>query len=141
MTQNDDIHRIYKQWHETVRNRDLDGTLSLYADNAILETPLAMAVLEKTNGILMGKSEIKLFLEAGIRVFQNSQAQWYRIGAFFSNGKQLIWEYPRETQQGEQVDLIEMMDISEGLIVNHRVYWGWYGVNMLMKLVSKKADA
>ncbi|EGR7295558.1 hypothetical protein I7969_004257 [Salmonella enterica] len=58
-------------------------------------------------------------------------AQWYRTGTLFVNGHQLVWEYPRNAPQGEQTDLIEMMEIKNGLIAYHRVYWGWYGVRLL----------
>ncbi len=47
----------------------------------------------------------------------------------------LIWEYPRATQDGEQMDFMEVMDIENGLIKHHRVYWGWAGVEII------KADA
>jgi hypothetical protein len=29
------------------------------------------------------------------------------------------------------MDLVEVMEIRDGLIQHHRVYWGWFGVNML----------
>jgi hypothetical protein len=43
----------------------------------------------------------------------------------------LTWEYPRETPDGEQMDIVEVMDIDDGLILRHRVYWGWFSVNLL----------
>ncbi|WP_394846190.1 nuclear transport factor 2 family protein [Pendulispora brunnea] len=126
-----DILRIYEQWHATVKARDIEGTLSLYAEDALLETPLALAMLPgKTDGILQGKHEIRPFFEAGIRKFPG-EATWYRTGTFFCNGRQLTWEYPRATPHGDQVDLVEMMDIADGLITHHRVYWGWFGFKLL----------
>jgi len=137
-----DIRRIYERWHETVRDGDLDGTLALYAEDAILETPLAMVILVgKTNGILNGKAEIRPFFYAGSRQLQNNLARWYRTGTFFSNGRQLIWEYPRVTPQGDQIDLIEMMDITDGLIAHHRVYWGWCGFSLLIGAATNNTAA
>jgi steroid Delta-isomerase len=110
---NDDaaILHIYERWHETVVGGDLDGLMALYADDAILETPLILATLpDKNDGVLKGKSAIRPF----------------------ANGRQLTWEYPRATPQGDQVDLVEVMDIADGLIVHHRVYWGWVGFKALM---------
>jgi hypothetical protein len=43
----------------------------------------------------------------------------------------LTWEYPRASPEGEQMDLVEVMEIENGLIKRHRVYWGWYALNML----------
>ena len=128
-----DIRRIYERWHETVRDGDYEGCLALYSDDAILETPLAMSALDgKVDGILRGKAKIRTFFAAGGRKLQANLPRLYRTGVFFTNGKQLTWEYPRSTPAGNQIDLVEMMDIEGGLIVNHRVYWGWFGVNMLL---------
>ncbi len=30
-----------------------------------------------------------------------------------------------------QMDIVEVMEIRDGLIQHHRVYWGWFSVNML----------
>jgi hypothetical protein len=55
-----------------------------------------------------------------------------------SNGRQLVWEYPREAPDGEQVDILEVMDIEDGLIRHHRIYWGWFGFDVLLKSARKK---
>ena len=102
MTQNSDtqIRYIYDRWHETVVGRDLDGLMALYAEDAILETPLILVTLtDRKQGILRGKSEIKPFFEAGFSKVGSELNRWYRTGLFFSNGRQLTWEYPRETPQ------------------------------------------
>jgi steroid delta-isomerase len=135
-----EIRLIYERWHDTVRSGDFEGCLALYAEDAILETPLAMTALPgKSDGILNGKTEIRKFFEAGSRKLQGTLPRLYRTGVFFTNGKQLTWEYPRNTPNGNQVDLVEMMDVANGLIINHRVYWGWFGVNLLLNAASKKA--
>jgi steroid Delta-isomerase len=136
------MHHIYDRWHETVVGRDLDGLMALYAEDAILETPLILVTLtDRTQGILRGKSEIRPFFEAGFRKLGNELSRWHRTGLFFSNGRQLIWEYPRETPQGDQVDLVEVMDVADGLISHHRVYWGWIGFQTLIAALSKSGSA
>ena len=127
------ILHVYERWHQTVVGRDLDGLMALYAEDAILETPLILATLtDRTEGILRGRSMIRSFFEAGFRKLGNDLGRWYRTGTFFSNGRQLTWEYPRATPQGDQVDLVEVMDIDNGLIAHHRVYWGWVGYKTLL---------
>jgi hypothetical protein len=42
-------------------------------------------------------------------------------------------EYPRQTPDGQQMDFVEVMEIDEGLIRSHRVYWGRRGVEILTK--------
>lgn len=144
MSENTDlqIRRIYDRWHETIVRRDVDGLMALYAENAIFETPAILVTLpDRTQGILRGKSELRPFFEAGFRKLGNELTRWYRTGLFFSNGRQLTWEYPRETPQGDQVDLVEVMDIANGLIVHHRVYWGWVGFKTLVAALNKSASA
>jgi steroid delta-isomerase len=143
MTHNSDaeILHIYERWHATVVGGDVDGLMALYADDAILETPLILATLrDKTEGILKGKSAIQPFFEAGFRKLRNDLGRWYRTGTFFSNGRQLTWEYPRATPQGDQVDLVEVMDIVDGLIAHHRGYWGWVGFKTLVAARKEAAS-
>jgi steroid delta-isomerase len=140
MSTDAEIRRIYDQWHETVRSRDLDGLVALYAEDAILETPLIVATYgEATDGILQGRAAIRSFFQAGLRTLQTDLGRWYRTGLFFSNGRQLIWEYPRETPEGDQVDLVEVMDVADGLISHHRVYWGWVGFKLLHAAMARPA--
>ena len=130
-----EILHIYERWHATVVGGDLDGLMALYADDAILETPLILATLQdKTEGILKGKSAIRPFFETGFRKLRNDLGRW------FSNGRQLTWEYPRATPQGVQIDLVEVMDVAGGLIAHHRVYWGWVGFKALMTASKEPAS-
>jgi hypothetical protein len=49
------------------------------------------------------------------------------------DGATLIWEYPRHTTDGEQVDLVEVMELIGPHIAQHRIYWGWYGTPLLQR--------
>ena len=50
-----DCVRIYEQWHEYTRARQAEKLIDLYADDAIVETPLVSAILDhKTEGVLRG---------------------------------------------------------------------------------------
>jgi hypothetical protein len=61
---------------------------------------------------------------------QPKTRRFYRKG-YFTDGKTVIWEYPRESPKGDQQDFVEAMEIDNGLIKKHRVYWGWFGVRVL----------
>jgi steroid Delta-isomerase len=142
MTKNSDaeIRYIYDRWQETVVARDLEGLLALYAKDAILETPLILAAMpDRTRGILQGKNEIRSFFQAGFSKLGGELSRWSRTGVFFSNGRQLTWEYPRKTPDGDQIDLVEVMDIEDALIAHHRVYWGWVGFRTLLSLMKSSA--
>jgi SnoaL-like domain len=136
-----DCQRIYEQWHEFTKERQAQKLIGLYADDAMLETPLVTAILDgKEEGILRGRAEILHFFEEGLRRRPDDLLRWYRTGLFFTNGKVVTWEYPRETPAGNQIDLIEMMDVEGGRIKHHRIYWGWFGFQMLMRNAMQKAN-
>ena len=89
MTENTDaqIRHIHDRWHGTIVGRDIDGLMALYAEDAILETPLILVALtDRTQGVLKGKSEIRPFFEAGLRKLGNELNRWHHSGLFFSNG-------------------------------------------------------
>ena len=123
---------IYERWHETVARGAIEETAALYSENATLETPLVLMVSkDMPGGVIVGRDNIKSFFLAALQQYPRELSKWYRTGTFFTNGRQLTWEYPREVPDGEQPDIMEMMDIEDGFIVRHRVYWGWYGLRLL----------
>ena len=132
---NIEIRRIYDGWHDAVVARDLAAITALYAEDAVFETPLIVATRpELGEGVLRGRAAISAFFAQGFATPANGLGRWYRTGLFFANGRQLVWEYPRTTPDGDQIDLIEMMEIEHGLIRHHRVYWGWVGFKQLAAL-------
>jgi hypothetical protein len=137
-----EIHRIYDGWHNAVVARDLAAVTALYAEHALFETPLILAIRpHAAEGILRGRAAISAFFAQGFAAAAGSPGpalgRWYRTGMFFANGRHLTWEYPRATPEGDQIDLMEMMEIEAGLIRHHRVYWGWVGFGALAKLRSR----
>jgi steroid Delta-isomerase len=131
---------IHGEWHRAASTRDGVALLALYGDDAVLESPLVPAILDdKTDGILRGKAEIGRFLEHGARSRPIGLVRWHRSDVFFSDGSTLVWEYPRDTPEGDQVDIIEVMEISHGLIRHHRIYWGWKGCLLIAPSLARGA--
>lgn len=134
--------RIHQQWHEFTKSRNAEALIGLYAEDAVLETPLVTAILDdRKDGVLRGKAEILRFFVEGLRRRPDALLRWYRTELFFTDGHTLTWEYPRQTPEGEQIDLIEMMEVRDGRIRHHRIYWGWLGVQLLVDNAVKKALA
>lgn len=124
-----DAERIYKLWDDALGKRDLEASLSLYADDASIESPLVQHLLNTPEGIVQGKDNLRAFIT---RVFQTNPPQRKRFRkGFFTDGPMVVWEYPRQSPEGEQMELMEVMEIEDGLIKRHRVYWGWYALNVL----------
>ena len=136
-----DGERIYKLWHKYARDVDVNGLLSLYAFDATLETPVIQAILNTETGALKGHSELRRFFEEGGRRRPNELVRWHREpDQFFFDGQQLMWEYPREAPDGSQIELVEVMNLSNGLIQHHRIYWGWFGIQRLIQSALSNND-
>ena len=130
-----DCERIYRQWHECAKARNPDGLLALYAQEAVLETPLVLAIDSgRQDGILRGHRQIGPFFAQAVSRPLNELVRWYRTGRWLTDGERILaWEYPRATPDGDQVDIVELMEIAGGLIQSHRVYGGWLGTALLTR--------
>jgi len=121
-----DVERICRLWDEALGKKDLEASLSLYADDASIESPLVQHLLNTAEGIVRGKENLRRFIA---KVFQTNPVQRKRFKqGFFSDGRVVTWEYPRISPEGDQMDLVEIMEIEHRLIKRHRVYWGWYAL-------------
>jgi len=133
------IEKIYREWDDAVARSDVDALLALYAPDGVIESPLIPHLLGKERGICTGRVEMRQLFE----IFRERKPHLRRNfnTGYFSDGKTVIWEYPRTTNQGEQMDIVESMDINEnGLIQHHRVYWGWFGVGVLNRDEYRKSN-
>jgi hypothetical protein len=74
----DDGERIYILWDRYARNRDVEGLLSLYAGDAILDTPLIPAILGVDRGVLQGHAALRHLFEEGGRRRPNELVRWHR---------------------------------------------------------------
>jgi len=131
--------RIYDEWNEGFNTRDLERVMALYAENAVIETPAVLANYpDAADGILRGRERIRELFGKNLAALSTTFQGLYRPVQFLSDGKYLTWEYPRATPSGSQVDLFESMDIEDGYITYHRVYWGWSGFQRLLKVMAKQ---
>ena len=121
--------RIYQAWAHAYATKDLEAVLALYAPDAVLESPLVNTLLKTDLGVIEGRENLRPFVEIIIRRTPPLVDRYRQ--SFFTDGKTLIWEYPRITPSGQKADMAEVMEIEDGLIKAHRIYWGWYGTQML----------
>ena len=121
--------RIYRLWDEAWGAKNADAAAELYAPDTVLESPLVRYLVKAPEGVVQGREKLRKFLRM---VFERIPPllQRYRTG-YFTDGRTLMWEYPRATPGGDQMDFVEVMEIEDGLIHRHRVYWGWLGLKSL----------
>jgi hypothetical protein len=123
--------RIYHEWDAALASNDPERLLALYAPDAVLESPLIPHLLGGAQGVCRGHQELRCLFEILARR-KPPLRQHHRPG-YFTDGRTLVFEYPRAAPGGEQMDFVEVMDIAGGLIQYHKVYWGWRGVQVLQR--------
>lgn len=129
---NNEAEFIHREWDARTRAHDIEGLLALYTEDAILESPLVARILDQSSGLLRGKEQLREFFRRGTDNRPNELVRWYRTGRYLFDGRTLIWEYPRaHADGGDQVDLVEVMDLRGPQIAHHRIYWGWFGTPLL----------
>ena len=123
------VERVYRAWDAALKAKDVGAAVALYAEDVRLESPLVRHLTGSQAGVVDGRERLYDFVRL---VFARTPANrgHFRTG-FFTDGHRLIWEYPRETPHGDQMDFVESMEIEDGLIRRHRVYWGWFGVKVI----------
>jgi hypothetical protein len=124
------IDDVIERWEAALGQHDAAGLLATYAPDAVLESPLVLHVTGR-QGRLQGHAELAPFFEEIVK--RTPTLRGFHRGVYFTDGTRAIWEYPRERPPAEQMDFVEVMEIEQHLIQRHRVYWGWRGVDLILK--------
>ena len=126
------VERIYFAWDDALSRNDAAAITALYAPDATIESPLVPPLMGSENGVLRGHPELRSFFDK-VATMKPRVRQYHRTG-YLTDGKKLMWEYPRQGAEGDQMDFVEVMELNQGgLIQHHRVYWGWYGFGVLKR--------
>lgn len=120
---------IYQAWAKGFAERDLEAILRLYAPDATLESPLVNNLLGTDIGIVQGRENLRKFF--GIILDSTPSLKQRHRANFFTDGRVMIWEYPRVTPTGEQPEMTEVMELKDDQIQAHRIYWGWKSTKLL----------
>jgi hypothetical protein len=125
------VEHIYHAWNEALSRNDAAALTALYALDATIESPLVPHLMG-VDRPLRGRDELRALFDK-VATQKPPVRQYYRSG-YLTDGKKLMWEYPRGAPNGDQMDFVEVMELNdEGLIQNHRVYWGWFGFGVLAR--------
>jgi len=138
-----DCDRVHREWHERAKSRDTEGLLALYAPDAILESPLVQAHFRWPcqRKRCAGTTKSGRFSRKARGAGPMRWCAGHRTEKWLTDGERmLVWEYPRATPDGDQVDILEVMEIADGLIRHHRIYWGWFGTGLLVQKRSRQGE-
>ncbi|OZD10288.1 hypothetical protein CH275_00990 [Rhodococcus sp. 06-235-1A] len=121
---------VFDEWHKRISERDAPALGALYADDATLESPLVSVLFDQASGIVEGRIALDSFLEEATRRRPDDTElrSLHRSDTYAFDGHRLMWEYPRQTPYGDQLDLVEVMELDGTRITRHRIYWGWKGI-------------
>src|SRR5262245_62536278 len=98
---------IHREWHRAASGRDIPALIALYAEDAILESPLVPAILsDKPDGMLRGKREIRESLEAGALSRPIDLIRWHRSDTYFSAGNTPVSEDTPQPPEGDRVEIM-----------------------------------
>jgi hypothetical protein len=127
------MERIYREWDRALSDNDADALLKVYAVDAVIESPLISHLLGQSKGICRGHEEMRPFFRL-VAERKPAVRQYYRTGYLSDGYNKMMFEYPRATPKGEQMDFVEVMELNDdGLIQYHKVYWGWRGFSVLTR--------
>jgi hypothetical protein len=135
----EDARYVWTEWQDCARRGDVEGGLALYFKDATIESPLIPRLLDIDRGWLRGHEEIRPFFVMAIDRRPNDRIRGHRETTFLFDGHRLVWEYPRVTPDGEQLDIVEVMEIEGRRIRHHRIYWGWLATEMLIANALEKS--
>jgi hypothetical protein len=124
------VEPMYFAWNDALSRNDADTLLSPYAEDCVFGSPLVPHLLGTESVRLNGHKELRPLFDM-LAERKPSARQYYRTG-YLTDGKRLIWEYPRDAGKGEQMNFAKVMELDDdSLIQRHCVYWGWFGFRVL----------
>lgn len=121
---------VFREWRKRIDERDASALSELYATDAVLESPLVPMLFDLRSGIVEGRIALDNFLQETTRkrCDENASPSPQSTDIFTFDGHSLTWEYPRQTLNGDKLDLVEVVELDGTLISRHRIYWDWHGI-------------
>jgi ketosteroid isomerase-like protein len=80
---------------EALADNDGEALIALYAPDAVIESPVIPHLLGTPRGICRGRAEIKTLIDEVTR--RKLEARQFFRTPYLTDGRTLVWEYPRET--------------------------------------------
>ncbi len=94
------------------------------------ESPAVPLTMGGDSGVCDGHDQLRPVLEQ-VAARKPPLRTYHRTGYVTDGRRTMMFEYPRDAPEGEQMDFVEVMEIDDGLIQRHCVYWGWRGIKVI----------
>jgi limonene-1,2-epoxide hydrolase len=112
---------IALKWFEAFNEHHLEKLLSLYHENAKHFSPKLKIKLPETNGLIIGKNELKTWWEDAFLRLPNLH---YKLTSLTANNQRVFMEYIRKVPKENDMLVAEVLEIENGKIIASRVYHG-----------------
>lgn len=100
---------------------DEAAILALFAEDASLESPLVPRLLNRSEGVLRGREEIR----GMIRALLERAIPWGKHEAPIIQGNRAAVEFRSARSDGEQFYSVDLIEFWHGKIQSLRAYSGW----------------
>jgi ketosteroid isomerase-like protein len=115
------LRAIAERWLACFEDRDLDGLLALYADDATHTSPKIRARHPDTGGLLRGKAAMREWWQDS---FDRLPSMRYVPTALTADSERVFMEYVRHVAGEPDMPVAEVLEVRDGLIVASRVFHG-----------------
>jgi limonene-1,2-epoxide hydrolase len=112
---------IALKWFEAFNEHHLENLLSLYHENAKHFSPKLKIRLPETNGLIIGKNELRTWWEDAFLRLPNLH---YTVTSLTANNQRIFMEYIRQVPNENDMLVAEVLEIENGKIIASRVYHG-----------------
>lgn len=110
---------IAEAWFEAFNAKDLERLLALYHPDAEHYSPKLKIRQPETNGLIRGKDALRAWWRDA---FDRLPSLRYEIRSLTANNERVFMEYVRHVQGEDDLQVGEVLEISNGKIHRSRVY-------------------
>lgn len=110
---------IAEAWFEAFNAQDLERLLALYHPDAEHYSPKLKIRQPETNGLIRGKDALRAWWRDA---FDRLPSLRYEIRSLTANNERVFMEYVRHVQGEDDLQVGEVLEISNGKIHRSRVY-------------------
>ncbi len=121
MSEPRELMALARRWLKAFNTQDLEGLLSLYAEDAVHLSPKLRTLRPETRGEVRGKEALRDWWGDSMRRLPQLH---YRERHLTADGQRVFMEYDRQNPGEPDLAVAELLEIEDGLIVRSRVYHG-----------------
>ena len=117
----EDLKNIATIWFVAFNEHDLEKLLELYDDNAKHFSPKLKVHEPQTNGLIDGKEALRKWWKD---CFERLPTLHYHVNKLTADSEQVFMEYTRKVEGEEDMEIGEVLQITDDKIVFSKVYHG-----------------